>query len=167
MVAIYVAEPLAKIFNKSLAVGKYPMLWKMAYVKPVSRARDRHPRWKTTGPLAYYRAYQKYLKKLFLKEFMRLITGTVRRTPVESLRKELGWSSAAVRRRKNRLFLFQKLVYDSAIPEFIKATVPNTRAPVMGRQLRNTRDHIVTRPASRTTAYSHSFIPSTTRIWND
>ena len=97
----------------------------------------------------------------------RLITGTVRRTPVESLRKELGWSSVAVRRRKNRLFLFQKLVYDLAIPEFIKATVPNTRASVMGRQLRNTRDHIVTQPASRTTAYSHSFIPSTTRIWNE
>jgi len=39
MAAIYIAEPLAKIFNKSLANGKYPTLWKKANVKPVFKGK--------------------------------------------------------------------------------------------------------------------------------
>ena len=39
MVAIYIAEPLAKLFNKSLSAGKYPTLWKNANVKPVFKGK--------------------------------------------------------------------------------------------------------------------------------
>ena len=35
MLAVYIAEPLAKIFNKSLSIGKYPTSWKRANVKPI------------------------------------------------------------------------------------------------------------------------------------
>ena len=97
----------------------------------------------------------------------RLITGAIRRTPVINLRRELGWSSVADRRRKQRLLLFHKLVYDPAIPRYIKAIVPSTRETSMLRTLRNSNSQTITQPITRTTAYSHSFIPSTIRAWND
>ena len=96
----------------------------------------------------------------------RLMTGTIRRTPVDNLNKELGWSSVADRRRKHRLLLLHRLVYDSTIPEFIKAIVPNNREAT-SRTLRNTNDRTITQPMSRTTAYSHSYIPNTTHTWNE
>ena len=71
------------------------------------------------------------------------------------------------RRRKKRLTLFHKLMYDPAVPEFIKAIIPKTRISEIDRPLRNTSNHILAQPVSRTTTYSHSFIPSTTRIWNE
>ena len=73
----------------------------------------------------------------------RLITGTIRRTPVDSLRKELGWSSVSDRRQIHRLLLFHKLLYDPTIPEFIKAMVPKTRATVASRPLRNTNNNLI------------------------
>ena len=97
----------------------------------------------------------------------RLITGTIRRTSVEGLRKELGWSSVADQRRTHRLMLFHKLIHDPNIPEFIKASVPNMRKSDTSRLLRNTNDSKLTQPKTRTAAYSHSFIPSTTTTWND
>ena len=97
----------------------------------------------------------------------RLITGAVRRTSVTELLKELGWSSVADRRKKDKLLLFHKLIYDHAIPMFIKAIVPNTRESATSRSLRNTRDHTRIQQISRTTAHFHSFIPSTTRCWNE
>ena len=96
----------------------------------------------------------------------RLITGTIRRTQVDSLRKELGWSSVSDRRRRHRVLLLHKILYDPTIPEFIKDIVPKTRATVVRRPLRNTNSNFITQPISRTTTYSHSFIPSTTQTWN-
>ena len=97
----------------------------------------------------------------------RLITGTVRRTHVAGLREELGWSSVADRRKKDKLLLFHRLLHDRVIPEFIRAIAPNTREAGSCRTLRNTTDNILIQPVSRTTAYSRSFIPSTTRSWNE
>ena len=97
----------------------------------------------------------------------RLITGTIRRTSVACLLKELGWCSVTDRRRKKRLMLFHKLMYDPAVPEFIKAIVPKTKKSAIDRPLRNMSNHILAQPISRTTTYSRSFIPSTTRIWNE
>ena len=97
----------------------------------------------------------------------RLITGAIRRTPVNKLRNELGWSSVADRRRKQRLLLFHKLVHDPAIPMYIKAIVPSTRETSMSRILRNSNSQTITHPITRTTNYSQSFIPSTIRTWND
>ena len=94
----------------------------------------------------------------------RLITGALRRTPAVSLRDELGWCSVEDRRRKHRLLLFHKLAHDTAIPEFIKAIIPNQRAAVSCRPLRSTNQQELSQPITRTTAYSHSFIPSTTHI---
>ena len=89
----------------------------------------------------------------------RLITGTIRRTPIDGLMKELGWSSVADRRRKNRLFLLHKLTYDPAVPRFIKDIVPKTRASVVGRQLRMSQkpEHLLWVGSCETqTTLSHS-----------
>lgn len=97
----------------------------------------------------------------------RLITGTVRRTHVAGLREELGWSSVADRRKKDKLLLFHRLVHDHVIPEFIRAIAPNTREAVSGIPLRSTTEITLRQPGSRTAAYSRSFVPSTTRCWNE
>ena len=97
----------------------------------------------------------------------RLITGTVRRTHVAALREELGWSSVADRRKKDKLLLFHRLVHDRVIPEFIKAIAPNTREADSSRTLRSTTGNTLSQPESRLTAYSCSFVPSTTRCWNE
>ena len=97
----------------------------------------------------------------------RLITGTFRRTSIDGLRKELGWSSVADQRQRHRLLLFHKLIYDPKIPNYIKNIVPNTRENDTHMTLRNTQNSKYTQPIWETTSYSHSFIPNTTRTWND
>ena len=52
MVAIYVAEPLSKIFNKSIACGKYPRMWKMACVKPVFKGKGSPSEVKNYRPIS-------------------------------------------------------------------------------------------------------------------
>ena len=39
MSAAYIAEPLAKIFNKSISSGHFPSAWKTATVKPVYKGK--------------------------------------------------------------------------------------------------------------------------------
>ena len=97
----------------------------------------------------------------------RLITGVPRRTSVNGLRKELGWSSVNDQRQTSRLLLLHKLMYDDTVPEYIKASVPNTRGSDTRRLLRGTQDNTLTQPVSRTNAYYHSFIPRTVKAWNE
>ena len=63
MVAIYIAEPLAKIFNKSMGTGTYPALWKTANVKPILKEKGHRQILKITDQLACCPVYQKYLRK--------------------------------------------------------------------------------------------------------
>ena len=58
-------------------------------------------------------------------------------------------------------------MYNHAIPEFMKAIVPQARQVATQRPLRSTSEHRLTLPITRTSAYSHSFIPSTTHTWNE
>ena len=39
MTAAYIAEPLSKIFNKSVLEGRFPVQWKIATVKPISKGK--------------------------------------------------------------------------------------------------------------------------------
>ena len=94
----------------------------------------------------------------------RLITGTTRRTPTDGLRRELGWTSLTDRRKKHKLQLYHKLLFDSRIPTFIKSTLPPTRQQNIPRTLRNASQQTI--PLVRTSTYYKSYIPSTTRIWN-
>lgn len=97
----------------------------------------------------------------------RLITGTPRRTSTEGLLKELGWTPLANRRIINKLLLYQKLRYDASVPGYIKDTLPNTRTEDTGRELRNKQKDSLTLPPTRTHGYLRSFIPNTTKQWNE
>ena len=97
----------------------------------------------------------------------RLITSTPRRTPTEGLLRELGWTSLECRRRTHRLQLYHKLKFDDRVPGYIKDIVPNTRRSETDRNLRSTQNNQLTIPVIRKASYARSFIPKTTKIWND
>ena len=94
----------------------------------------------------------------------RLITGTPFRTSTDGLGKELGMTTLTTRREIHRLELYQKLRLDGRIPDYITATLPNTRTQDTGRTLRNRMHN--TLPHNRIASYQRSFIPHTTRQWN-
>ena len=94
----------------------------------------------------------------------RLITGTTLRTPTDGLRRELGLTSLTDRRKKHKLQLYHKLIFDSRIPTFIKSTLPCTRKQSIPKTLRSASKQTI--PLVRTSTYYKSYIPSTTRIWN-
>lgn len=96
----------------------------------------------------------------------RLITATPRRTHTAGLLAELGWSSLETRRRTHRLQLYHKINFDESVPSFIKHIIPNTRQSEINRDLRSTQSNQLTIPVTRTSAFSRSFIPMTTKLWN-
>ena len=97
----------------------------------------------------------------------RLITGTSRRTSTDGLMIELGWSRLADRRRIHKLLLYHKLIHDTDVPTFIKATIP--QAPESGRlrTLRSRNELRIPPHITRTASYTRSFIPNTTMEWNN
>ena len=97
----------------------------------------------------------------------RLITGTPRRTSTAGLLEELGWSTLACRRSIHKLLLHQKLRYDTSVPNYIRNMLPNTRAEDTGRELRSNQSDSLTLPAVQTSGYLKSFIPHTTKLWNE
>ena len=94
----------------------------------------------------------------------RLVTGAPLRTSTDGLRRELGWTSLTDRRKKHKLQLYHKLMFNPTIPPFIKLISPNARQQNPQRRLRNASTQ--TLPKVRTSIYYRSFIPATTRVWN-
>ena len=96
----------------------------------------------------------------------KLITGTPRRTSSEALLQELGWCKLRKRRQVHKIQLYHKLKFHPLVPEYLKSIIPNPRSADIDRPLRNMHN-IITVPNARTTSYATSFIPSTTRLWNE
>ena len=63
MSAIYIAEPLAKIFNKSLSTGKYPTPWKRANVKPIFKGKGSPSEVKNYRPISLLPCVSKNLRE--------------------------------------------------------------------------------------------------------
>ena len=97
----------------------------------------------------------------------RLITSTPRRTPTAGLLTELGWTSLEDRRRTHRLQVYHKVRFDDRIPKYIKDIIPNTRSSEPSRNLRSTQNNQLTLPITRKASFARSFIPKTTKIWNE
>ena len=97
----------------------------------------------------------------------RLITGTTRRTSASGLLQELGLSTLTDRRQEHRLQLYHRLKFDQVIPHFIKDMIPNTRSTDNPRTLRSTMLFVHSQPAARLSSYANSFVPKTTRNWNE
>ena len=95
----------------------------------------------------------------------RLVTGTLRRTPTDKLRQELGWDSLKTRRAIHKLIMYFRLRHPQPeLPTYITSILPNTRFHDTGRTLRNANTQ--TLPANRITSFQNSFVPATTRLWN-
>ena len=95
----------------------------------------------------------------------RLITGTMKRTPTDKLRTELGWATLEDRRKIHKLLLYHHLqTKETREPSYIYSILPDTRESQTGRSLRNS--DTFTQTTSRTSLFDKTYIPSTTRLWN-
>ena len=94
----------------------------------------------------------------------RIITGTLFRTPSEKLKTELGWTSLSERRQHHKLNFYHSITNNAEIPSYIKEIIPQQRISQTNRPLRNALKR--TEPNIRTTKYQNSYIPATTRLWN-
>ena len=74
MTATYIAEPLSKIFNKSLEEGKYPSAWKNATVKPVFKGRGSPSELKNYRPISLLPCLSKIFEKIVFSRIYRHIT---------------------------------------------------------------------------------------------
>ena len=89
----------------------------------------------------------------------------MRRTPIDKLRLELGWTSLETRRKIHKLLLFHQIqTSNQQMPSYVQSILPETRISHTGRTLRNS--NTLTQPNNRTTIFKSSFIPSTTKLWN-
>ena len=94
----------------------------------------------------------------------RIITGTLIRTSSDKLKTELGWSTLSDRRQQHKLNLYYTIINNPEIPSYIKEAIPPLRINQTNRPLRNATTR--TEPINRTTKYHNSYIPATTRLWN-
>ncbi|KAI8512633.1 hypothetical protein Bbelb_092720 [Branchiostoma belcheri] len=79
---------------------------------------------------------------------------------------ELEWDSLATRRDFNRLLIMYKLVSGS-VPSHLQLLIPTTRDSRRQLNLRLRNDTHLHVPYCRTNTYGSSFVPYTTRLWNN
>lgn len=97
-------------------------------------------------------------------EAARIVTGATKLASIQSLLSDTGWESLASRREKHKLILYYKMV-NNMTPEYLSSLVPPTVGSISRYNLRN-ETNLQTIPA-RSQHYYNSFLPSTTRIWNN
>ena len=95
----------------------------------------------------------------------RLVTGAHFRTSTDRLRRDLGWDPLDARRRIHKLTLYYKLRNtQSNHPSYITSIIPQTRQHDTDRILRNADSQ--SQPQNRLTSFQRSFVPATTKLWN-
>ena len=73
MIALLIAEPLTKLFNKSLSLGTFPTLWKQARVTPVYKKKGSSSDATNYRPISLLSCISKILEKLvFNKIYLHL-----------------------------------------------------------------------------------------------
>ena len=70
LTALLISGPLARLFNMSLASGKFPEVFKKAHVKPIFKNKGSPSAFLATGQSAFYRPCRKSLKKLYTKMYI-------------------------------------------------------------------------------------------------
>jgi hypothetical protein len=94
----------------------------------------------------------------------RLVTGATARCNTAKLYEEIGWESLKDRRKKHRLIMLYKMVYQLA-PQTLLDLLPNKVESRVRRNLRNKDDIDI--PFARLDSHKYSFLPSTIRDWNE
>jgi hypothetical protein len=94
----------------------------------------------------------------------RIVVGATARCSTQGLYNETGWETLANRRSHHRLTLFYKIVNGKA-PAYLVNLIPNLVQARTNYNLRNRGDIDI--PRTRLAIHTNSFIPSTTRAWNE
>ena len=74
MCAVYIAEPLSNIFNRSIHAGTYPACWKRAKVKPVYKGKGSPSELANFRPISLLPCVSKIFEKLMFKRLYRHMT---------------------------------------------------------------------------------------------
>ena len=97
-------------------------------------------------------------------EAIRTIIGSVRGTSHNKLYKESGFCSLQERRKRHKLIFFHKLIHGNP-PNYLKTVLPPLISSQNPYHRRRPFDRIV--PQSRIDLHATSFLPSTTKLWNE
>ena len=84
MTAAYIAEPLAKILNKSVQEGRYPTKWKHATVKPVFKGKGSPSEPQHYRPISLLPCLSKIFEKLIFARIYAHINNNSLLTPKQS-----------------------------------------------------------------------------------
>ena len=107
--------------------------------------------------------YEKDSLEKIQTEAARIATGTTKLVSLENLYSEIGWETLDIRRKKQKLTLFYKMVHNLT-PNYLTSLIPSTVTETTNYNLRNSND--IRTVNARTSQYFSSFLPSTIREWN-
>ena len=96
-------------------------------------------------------------------EAARIATGATKLVSIENLYSEIGWDTLDIRRKKQKLTLFYKMV-NNFTPNYLSSLIPSSVTEASNYNLRNSHD--IRTVNARTSQYFSSFLPSTIREWN-
>ena len=74
MIALLIADPLSKLFNKSLRTGKFPSSWKLANVKPIFKNKGSPSDISCYRPISLLCVISKVFEKLVFRKIYRHVT---------------------------------------------------------------------------------------------
>lgn len=97
-------------------------------------------------------------------EAARIVSGATKLVSLNDLYREVGWDTLHNRRQKHKLIKFHTMVHRSA-PDYLSSLIPLRISETHHYPTR--RSHCITQRKSNTNHYSQSFLPSTTKLWND
>jgi hypothetical protein len=92
-----------------------------------------------------------------------ICSGAYRHTEHKTLLSELGWDTLQTRRHNQKLTMYYKMSND-LVPPYLTRTLTNQNTNITNYRLRNHNNRQI--PKTRTTMYTNSFIPSSTKSWN-
>ena len=93
-----------------------------------------------------------------------ICTGAYKHTETQIFMQELGWESLATCRKQHKFALYYKII-NHIYPDYLFNLIPNPVSEYTNYNLRN-RYHLWPKK-SRLKSSQTSFIPSTTRLWNN
>ena len=96
-------------------------------------------------------------------EAARIATGATKLVSIENLYSEIGWDTLDIRRKKQKLTLFYKMV-NNLTPNYLSSLIPSSVTEASNYNLRNPHD--IRTVNARTSQNFSSFLPSTIREWN-
>jgi hypothetical protein len=93
----------------------------------------------------------------------RVVSGAIRGTSHDAIYRELGWEPLKIRRERQQILLFHKMIYGQC-PEYLIQLVPGRGTNLHNYNTRNQTNLLTMR--CRTEQYRQSFIPKLVRLWN-